>query len=210
MKQGTYWQLQHIKTRDYKFVDSGFSIGAALFGPFWAIRKGSLILFAGFCAVWIFLYFLPQWVISPYSPGLSKWLVAVANIAFVVTLGLFSNAWYRMALESDGWKMAGKTRIVSTKVPAQIGEWVVRSYGWVIWPANELVKPTANAPSRTAGYLIGQHEIDDTQWQLMATNSSWTPIEDTPADSQLNAKRIAEERHPILRNRWVDVVKQVE
>lgn len=202
MKQGTFWLLEGSKHHGHKHLSTGFSIGAALFGPFWAAWRGSLALLVAFSAGSALLYFLPQWLHSPYSPGLSRTVLALVSTSYTVALGLFANRWYRMALESDGWKVIGLTHMKSAKPPEQYGEWVVRESVVVSWPAGE--QPVAGATwwEAVAGYLVAQHEFDADRWMLVAVDRSWSGLEEIPADSPLQAKALAEERQPEVAGRW--------
>lgn len=202
MKQSTYWLLEGSSNRGYKHVPTGFSVGAALFGPFWAAWKGSLALLLAFSAGSAILYFLPQWVASPYSPGLSRTLPTLASAGYVAVLGLYSNTWFRSALESDGWKLVGMTHMKRPQPPEQVGEWVVREYALITWPVNDPPqKPTARSPN-AAGYLVGQHERDTTRWTLIPADRSWSALEEVLFDSQQEARALAEEHHPVLQGQW--------
>lgn len=202
MKQGTYWLLEGSNHRGHKHLSTGFSIGAALFGPFWAAWRGSLALMLAFSAGSAFLYFLPQWLYSPYSLGLSRTVPALVSASYTAALGLFANRWYRMALESDGWKVIGLTHMKSARPPEQYGEWVARESVVVSWPAGE--QPVAAAPgsNTVAGYLIAQHELDADRWMLIAADRSWSTLEEIPASSSHQAKDMAEERQPEVRGHW--------
>jgi len=72
MKQSTYWLMEGGNPRGHKHLSTGFSLGAAVLGPVWAVWRGSLALLIAFSAGSAMLYFLPQWLASPYSPGLSR------------------------------------------------------------------------------------------------------------------------------------------
>lgn len=144
----------------------------------------------------------PQWVASPYSPGLSRTLPPLASAGYVAVLGLYSNTWFRSALESDGWKLVGMTHMKRPQPPEQVGEWVVREYALITWPVNDPPqKPTARSPN-AAGYLVGQHERDTTRWTLIPADRSWSALEEVLFDSQQEARTLAEERHPVLQGQW--------
>jgi hypothetical protein len=202
MKQGIYWLLEGSKHQGNKHLSTGFSIGAALFGPFWAAWRGSLALLVAFSAGSALLYFLPQWLYSPYSLGLSRTVLALVSTSYTVALGLFANRWYRMALESDGWKVIGLTRMKSARPPEQYGEWVVRESVVVSWPAGAQPVAAARGRKAVAGYLVAQHELDADRWILIAADRSWSALEETPAASSNQAKALAEERQPEVAGRW--------
>lgn len=129
------------------------------------------------------------------SVGGLAWFIGAAD-------GVFASRWYRMALESEGWKVIGLTHMKSSTPPTQLGEWVVRESAVVSWPAGE--PPVAATPGSkaVAGYLIAQHEREEGSWMLFAADRSWSALDEIPADSSHQAKTVAETRHPEVTGQW--------
>ena len=202
MKQGIYWLLEGSRHRGYKHLSTGFSIGAALFGPFWAAWRGSLALMLAFSTGSVILHFLPQWLATPHSPVLSLTVFLVVAVGYMAALARFANSWYRMALESDGWRVIGLTHMKSPTPPNQHSELIVRESAVVSWPTGEQPVATAPGSNAVAGYLVAQHELDADRWMLIAADRSWSALEEIPAASSHHAKGLAEERQPEVTGRW--------
>lgn len=188
--------------RGYKHVQTGFSLGAAIFGPLWAIWRGSLALTAGFSLGALVVHFLPQWLSLPQSPLLSRTLVLILSASYIAILGMCANTWYRMAVEADGYKLIGLTHMRHPIPPAEIGDLVSQQYAVVSWPADTSPSPSQTAAQHAEGYLIAQHSTDASLWYLIPTDGNWSPLDTSPARSLEEAKTLTEAQAPSLRDHW--------
>lgn len=201
MNQASFWVLDGGH-RGIKHVPIGFSWAAAAFGPFWAMWRGSTALLAAFSAGATLLYLMPGWLATPYSPALSKTLPVLIGAVYIACIGAFAHTWLRMALEADGFKLAGQTHMRIPQPPRTVGELAVKHYAVVTWPPGSSPPHPPDQRQPVAGYLIAQHERENAMWYLVSTDVTWTPMEEIQTGSLEKAKALADAQAPSLRDNW--------